>query len=102
MQLSLSDYAPNSLSGTWSAMFKNGESFSGPAVAGQYFSIEYGIILNVMPQPCATTSGLVGSGLVNFTLINVVVTSSRLTAVTGRVSCSGISSTFGTVNLSKQ
>lgn len=101
MQLSLSDQAPNSLTGNWSATFKNGDSFSGPAVAGLYLSNGYGIMLYVQPPPpCVTGSGPGGSAPLSFTLINVVVTSSQLTAVTGRLSCSG--TTFGTVNLSKQ
>jgi hypothetical protein len=52
------------------------------------------------PPPCATASGPGASALLSFTLINVVVTSSQLTAVSGRLSCSGTN--FGTVNLSKQ
>jgi hypothetical protein len=100
-QLSLSDQAPNSLTGTWSATFKNGDSFSGPALAGLFQSNGYGIMLYVQPPPpCATGSGPGGSALLSFTLINVVVTSSQLTAVSGRLSCSGTN--FGTVNLSKQ
>jgi hypothetical protein len=100
-QLSLSDQAPNSLTGTWSATFKNGDSFSGPAVAGLFVPNGYGIMLYVQPPPpCATGSGPGGSTLLSYTLINVVVTSSQLTAASGRLSCSGTS--FGTVNLTKQ
>jgi hypothetical protein len=101
MQLSLSDQAPNSLTGTWSATFKNGDSFSGLAVAGLYLPNGYGIMLYVQPPPpCANGSGPGGSAPLSFTLINIVVTSRQLTAVTGRLSCSG--NTFGTVNLEKQ
>ena len=99
-QLSLSDQAANSLTGTWSATFKNGDSFSGPAVATLSLPNGYAITLSVQPPPCVTGSEPEGSTLLGFTLINVVVTSSRLTAVSGRISCSGLS--FGTVNLSKQ
>jgi hypothetical protein len=100
-KLSLSDQAANSLTGTWSATFKNGESFSGPAVASLSPPNGYGITLSVQPPPpCDTTSGPGASALLGYTLINVVVTSSRLTAVSGRVSCSGPG--FGSVNLSKQ
>jgi hypothetical protein len=100
-QLSLSDQAPNSLTGTWSATFKNGDSFSGPAVAGLFVPDGYGIMLYVQPPPpCATGSGPGGSTLLSYTLINVVVTSNQLTAAAGRLSCSGTS--FGTVNLTKQ
>ena len=100
MQLSLSDYAPNSLSGTWSAMFKNGESFSGPAVAGMFDPGGYGAILYNVPPPCETVSGPGGSTLLGFTLFNVVVRSGQLTAVTGRTSCSSITVNSGRVNLS--
>jgi hypothetical protein len=105
MQLALSELASNSvntLTGTWTATFKNGDSFSGPAVGGLYLANGYGITLYVEPQPsCATGSGPGGSAPLGFTLINVVVTSSRLTAVSGRLSCSG-GPAFGTVSLSKQ
>jgi hypothetical protein len=100
-QLLLSEQAPSSLTGTWSVRFRNGESFSGPAVAALVPSNGYGIMLYVQPPPpCATGSGSGGSTLLSFTLIDLVVTSSQLTAVSGRLSCSGIS--FGMVNLSKQ
>lgn len=97
-QLSLSDSAPNSLTGTWSATFKNGDSFSGPASASLNASTGYGIMLYVDPQPPCAGPG--GSAPLGFTLINVAVTSSRLTAVAGRTSCNGFS--FGTVDLSKR
>ena len=97
MQLALSEQAPNSLTGPWSATFMNGDSFSGLAVAGLFASTGYGIILNVDPQPSCAGSG--GAAPLGFTLINVVVTSNRLAAVAGRTSCNGFS--FGTVNLSK-
>ena len=98
MQLALSEQAPNSLTGTWSATFKNGDSFSGPSVAGLFAPTGYGIMLYVDPPPPCAGPG--GSSPLGFTLINVAVTSSRLTAVAGRTSCNGAS--FGTVSLSKQ
>jgi hypothetical protein len=102
MQLSLSDRAPDSLTGTWSATFKNGDNVSGPAVAFLDLSTGYGMVLYVQPPPpCATGSGPGGSALL-FTLINVVVTANQLTAVSGRLPCSGPGISFGTVNLSKQ
>lgn len=106
MQLTLSEQASgslNSLAGTWTAAFKDGESFSGPAVAGLYTPSGYGVMLYVgqpLP-PCLTGTGPGGSALVSFTLINVVVTSSRLTATASRLSCSG-GPLFGTISLSKQ
>lgn len=98
MQLALSEQAPNVLTGTWSATFKNGDSFSGLSVAGLFAPPGYGIMLYADPQPTCAVPG--GSALLGVTLINVVVTSTRLTAVAGRTSCNGAS--FGTVNLSKQ
>jgi len=102
-QLSISDQVPNLLTGTWSATFRNGDNFSGPAFATLFRPNEYGITLSVQPQPpCVTGSGPGGSTLFGFNLINLVVTSSRLTAVSARLSCSGPGFGFGTVNLSKQ
>lgn len=108
LQLALSELPPpalngTSLTGTWSATFKNGDSFSGPAAGGLYSGNGYGITLYVQipVPPCATDSGSNGgSAPLSFTLINVVLTSSQLTAVSGRTSCNGY--TFGTVTVSKQ
>ena len=97
-QLSLSDQTPNSLTGTWSATFKNGDSFSGPASASLNAPTGYAIMLYVDPQP--SCAGPAASAPLGFTLINVAVTSSRLTAVAGRTSCNGFR--FGTVDLSKR
>ena len=58
----------------------------------------YGIMLYVQPQSECTGSS--GPALLGFTLIEVAVTSSRLTAVARRTSCNGFS--LGTVNLSKR
>jgi hypothetical protein len=99
-KLSLSDQGANSLTGTWSATFKNGDTFSGPAVASLSVPSGYGITLSVEPPPSCATGSAPGGSTLGFTLINVVVTSSRLTAVSGRLSCSGPS--FGTVDLSRQ
>jgi hypothetical protein len=97
MQLALSEQAPNSLNGTWSATFKSGDSFSGSAVAGLFAPTGYGIMLYVDPAPPCAGPG--ASAALGFSLINVAITSNRLTAVAGRTSCNGLS--FGTVNLSK-
>ena len=100
-QLSLSDNGRGSLSGTWSAAFVNGDRFSGPAGASLIQTNSYGITLYVEPPPpCAGGSGSGGSALLGFTLMNVVVTSNRLTAIAGRLSCSGPG--FGTLTLSRQ
>ncbi len=100
MQLALSETTPNALSGTWSVTFKNGDSFSGPAVAEPVLPTGYGVTLYVQ-QPLAPcqTGPVGGSAPLSFTLINVVATSSQLTAVSGRLSCNGY--TFGTVTLSR-
>jgi hypothetical protein len=95
VQLSLSDQAPNTLIGTWSATFKSGDSFAGQALAF-LAPTGYGVMLYVDPQPhCAG-----GSAALGFTLVNVAVTSNRLTAAAGRTSCNGTS--FGTITLAKQ
>jgi hypothetical protein len=98
-QLSLTEQAQNSLTGTWSVAFKNGGNFSGPATAGVFSPAGYGVVLYVNPPP-ACGEGPGGSTLLGFTLTNVAITSNKLTAVAGRTSCSGIA--FGTVNLSRQ
>lgn len=104
MQLTLGEPAQNRSTGTWSATFKNGDKFSGAAVAELLSASGYGIILYVElpPPPCATESGPGGSAPLSFTLINVGVTSNRLTAVASRLSCNGPSALFGGVDLSKQ
>jgi hypothetical protein len=98
MQLALSEQTPDLLTGTWSATFHRGDTFSGPVSAPLRASSGYAIMLYVDPQPSCAGPG--GSAPIGFTLINLAVTSSRLTAVAGRTSCNGFS--FGTVNLSKQ
>ena len=82
-----------------SATFRNGDTFSGPAIASLDAPTGYGILLIVDPQPRCAAPG--GTTLLGFTLINLAVTSSRLTAVSGRSSCNGGFS-FGNVNLSKR
>jgi hypothetical protein len=103
MQLALTEQVANLPIGTWSATFKNRDGFSGHAAASRLPN-GYGIILYVdqpLP-PCLVASGPPGgSAPVYFMLINTVVTSSRLTAVLGRLPCSG-GLVFGTVSLSKQ
>lgn len=98
LQLSLDEQAPNSFAGTWSMTFKNGESFTGPATAGLFTPTGYGVIMSVAPAP--SCAGTASSAPIGFTLINVAVTSSRLTAVAGRTSCNGPS--FGSISLSRQ
>ena len=98
LQLTLSERASNTLTGTWSAKFKDGDSFAGLSGAGLFASTGFGIVLYVDPPPPCEGRG--PSDPLMFTLFDLAVTSSRLTAVVGRLSCNG--SSFGTVNLSKQ
>jgi hypothetical protein len=98
--LSLGDDGRGALTGTWSATFANGNRFSGPAAASLVRPNNYGITLYVEPPPPCAGDGSGGSELLGFTLINVAVTSSRLTAIAGRLSCSGPG--FGSINLSRQ
>ena len=101
LRLSLAAQSQDSLTGTWSATYRSGDTFSGPAAGSVVQPSSYGITLYVdPPPPCATVSGPGGSAPLSFTLVNVAVTSSRLTAVLARLSCSGPS--FGTVSLAKQ
>src|SRR5688500_7293815 len=57
-QLSLTEQAPNTLTGTWSVTFKNGDRFLGPAAAGLFAATGYGVMLYVEPAPtCTGNSG---------------------------------------------
>ena len=96
VQLSLGDPAPTGQSGTWSMTFISGERLSGVALAGLGAG-GYGMLLyGAAPQSCGSEAvPLVIS------LLNVVVASNRLTAETGRFTCSGRLS-FGSASLSKQ
>jgi hypothetical protein len=96
LQLTLDD-GGQTLVGTWSATFRNGDRISGAAYA---FAVPtgYGIMLSADPQPtCTATSS---PALLGYTLINVAVTSNRLSATAGRTSCNGFG--FGSLSLSKQ
>jgi len=97
VNLSLSELPPN-LTGTWSAAFKNGDSFSGPATASQFEPPNYGIMLYVNPPPQCTSPG--GQAALGYTLVNVSVTSTTLTAGAMRINCSGFS--FGSISLTRQ
>jgi hypothetical protein len=100
VRVSLDENLPGSLSGTWSVTFADGGPLSGPAAAVKVLGDAYGITMYVEPPPsCDTASGSDGLALLGFQLIEVVVTPSGLTAVAGRLSCSGLS--FGSIELSK-
>lgn len=88
VQLSLTEVPPNSLLGFWSVDFRNPDSATGTAV-GSLASSGYAIAMNVQPPPCAPGSG--GPALIGFTLVNIIVTSTRLTADSLRISCSATS-----------
>jgi hypothetical protein len=87
MQLTLTEQSTDSFTGAWAVTFKNGARLEGTAVAGVFGPGGYGIILYVQPQPTCTR--LNGSDALGFTLVNVLVTSNRLTATSGRTSCDG-------------
>jgi hypothetical protein len=94
---------PGTLGGNWSATFRNGDSVSGFAVAIVVPTGGYGIVLNASPPPpCATGTGSGGSTLVGFSLINVVATSRRMTAVSARNTCSFVAPNFGSIDLARQ
>lgn len=109
-RLSLAEQPPGSggliptpqgaMAGTWSLTFRNGETTSGSASGSLLSGLGYAFSLfpDAVP-PCALGPGP-GSGLLQYVLVNVVVTPSRLTAAASRVTCAG--STFGTVSLSRQ
>lgn len=103
LTLVASSLMPNSLEGAWSMTFRNGEVVGGVAVAGLFTPGGYGVMLYLHEPlpPCLTGTGISGSAAVSYTLLEVVVTSNRLTAVAGRLSCAG-SIGFGTVSLTKQ
>jgi hypothetical protein len=101
MQLSLSQQAAAGLAATWSMTFQNGVRISGIGVADAFLPNTYGIILYVDSNPaCDASSGSGASATLGFTLLNIVVTSSRLTADAARLSCSGPA--LGTIALSRQ
>lgn len=110
MRLSLEERPPTPFSpagafgGTWSVTFRNGDSISGFALALVVQTGGYGIVLSAdPPPPCTTGSGSGGPTLVSYTLINVVATTRRLTATSGRFTCVvNVGPSFGSVDLSRQ
>lgn len=88
------------LAGTWSVTFRSGDTSSGQSYGEPISGIGYAFFL--YPEsfpPCAVGPGP-GTGLLQYTLVNAVVTSTRFTAALGRTSCSGQS--LGTVSLTRQ
>jgi hypothetical protein len=101
LQLSLAASTSATLSGTWSATFRTGDRVEGPAVATRDERTAYGIILHVAPPPpCTTASGSGASALLGYTLVNLAVSSTTLSADLARLSCSGVG--IATITLSKQ
>jgi hypothetical protein len=99
-RVSLREESPAALIGSWSATFRNGETYAGIASAYPLESTTFGISLLVAPPPpCATGFGS-GQGMLGYLFINLGVTSRQLTATASRTSCSGIG--FGSVALSKE
>jgi hypothetical protein len=99
-RVSLREESPTALLGTWSATFRNGETYSGIASAYRVQS-GFGISLSVVPPPCAPGADG-GSGLIAYLLVDLAVTSTQLTAVPSRITCSGFGLGSGSVMLSKQ
>lgn len=110
LRLSLADSQSSTAvvvwSGPWSATFASGETVSGTAQSQLLSSTMYTISLSLFQpgflQEYCVAAG--GSALIQFSLTNVVVTESRLTAASARFLCSAPLSptSFGSVNLSRQ
>lgn len=98
VRLSLAEQG-GSVRGTWSATFENGDTLSGMAQGVPVSVGGLGITLYVDPMPpCATQPGP-GTGVLSYALVNVTVTSNRLTATLGRIACNGMS--FGSLSMSR-
>jgi hypothetical protein len=96
VRLSLGETTPTGQPGTWSATFTTGERLSGVVAAG-LGTDGYGMLLYAAElQSCGSEAAPI-----MISLLDVIVASNRLTAVTGRFMCSG-RLTFGSVSLSKQ
>ena len=94
--------AANGFSGPWTATFPNGTTFAGLAGVSLVGPGAYSMTMYAdPPPPCDTTSGPGASALLGYILINVKVTSSKLTATSTRLNCNGPGG-FGTLNLSRQ
>lgn len=88
------------LAGAWSVTFRSGETSSGQSYGEPIPAVGYGFSLypETFP-PCAVGPGP-GTGLLQYTLVNAVVTSTRFTASLGRLTCAGLM--FGSVSLTRQ
>ena len=95
MQMSFGDPLPTGQQGTWSASFSSGERRAGVAVIVVGSSSNGLMLYAAEPEQCGSERG----PLV-IALINVVVSSSRLSADTGRLTCNGLR--FGSVTLTRQ
>lgn len=97
-RVTLSTEAQFQVRGTWSATFSNGATASGLAGGGPVGVGGYMLTLYADPPPSCDTNGSLD--LLSYQLINLSVTSSRFTATSLRLSCSGPG--FGSLNLTRQ
>jgi hypothetical protein len=95
LQLSFGEPTPAGQNGTWSATFTNGERLSGVAVIGLGTRGDGMMLYAAEPELCGGERSPVA-----IALMNVVVASNRLTAVTGRFTCTALR--FGSASLTKQ
>lgn len=90
--------AQHMVRGTWSASFSNGATSSGLVGGGPVGVGGFMITLYADPPPsCDAVDSL---DLLSYQLINISLTSSRLTATSIRLSCSGPG--FGNLTLTRQ
>jgi hypothetical protein len=95
LQLSFGEPTPTGQPGTWFAAFANGERLSGVAVIGLGLGGDGMMLYAAEPELCGGERSPVA-----IALMNVVVASNRLTAVTGRFTCTALR--FGSASLTKQ
>lgn len=108
-RVSFADLPPNTgglfptpqgaLGGAWSVTFRNGETASGQSYGAPVAGIGYGFTLYPDAAPCLSGQGP-GTGLLQYSLTNAVVTSRTLTAVLVRSSC--VDNRFGSISLTRQ
>jgi hypothetical protein len=93
LSLSFTELTANQAIGTWSATFRNGERFSGRASSAPVVSGNGVVMISDTPLNCAGPT-------LSFSLINMAVSATELTAGTWRTTCTGVN--IGSVRLSKQ
>ena len=85
--------------GTWSVTFRNGETASGQSYGAPVLGTSYTFFLYPDVAPCLSGQGP-GTGLLQYSLPNAVVTSRTLTAGLVRGSC--VDSRSGSITLTRQ